>query len=97
MRKTLKDYGLTVETYQVSYQQIYAWVRKYEEKGVKGLTDRRGEAKPEDELTEEDHLRHKRCGCEQHHSQSNAVFACIACSSSAFSAVCGALFVVWPD
>ena len=52
-----KDYGLTVETYKVSYQQIYAWVRKYEEKGVKGLTDRRGKAKPEDELTEEDRLR----------------------------------------
>ena len=52
-----KDYGLTVETYKVSYQQIYAWVRKYEEKGVKGLSDRRGKAKPEDELTEEDRLR----------------------------------------
>ena len=52
-----KDYGLTVEKYQVSYQQIYGWVRKYEEKGVKGLTDRRGKAKPEDELTEEDRLR----------------------------------------
>ena len=52
-----KDYGLTVETYQVSYQQIYAWVRKYEEKGVKGLSDRRGKAKPADELTEEDRLR----------------------------------------
>ena len=51
-----KDYGLTVETYKVSYQQIYAWVRKYEEKGVKGLSDRRGKAKPEDELTEEDRL-----------------------------------------
>ena len=52
-----KDYGLTVETYKVSYQQIYAWVKKYEEKGVKGLTDRRGKAKPESELTEEERLR----------------------------------------
>ena len=52
-----KDYGLTVETYNVSYQQIYAWVRKYEEKGVEGLTDRRGKAKPESELTEADRLR----------------------------------------
>lgn len=52
-----KDYGLTVETYEVSYQQIYAWVKKYEEKGVEGLTDRRGKAKPECELTEEDRLR----------------------------------------
>ena len=52
-----KDYGLTVETYGVSYQQIYAWVRKYEEKGIEGLTDRRGKAKPESELTKEDRLR----------------------------------------
>ncbi len=52
-----KDYGLTVETYKVSYQQIYAWVKKYEEKGVEGLTDRRGKAKPENELTESDRLR----------------------------------------
>ena len=52
-----KDYGLTVETFKVSYQQIYTWVKKYEEKGLNGLTDRRGKAKPENELTEEDRLR----------------------------------------
>ena len=52
-----KDYGLTVETYQVSYQQIYSWVRKYEACGVDGLVDRRGKAKPEDELTEAERLR----------------------------------------
>ena len=52
-----KDYALTVETYQVSYQQIYSWVRKYEASGVDGLIDRRGKAKPEDELTETERLR----------------------------------------
>ena len=52
-----KDYALTVETYQVSYQQIYSWVRKYEANGVDGLVDRRGKAKPEDELTEAERLR----------------------------------------
>ena len=52
-----KDYGLTVEKYGVSYQQIYSWVRKYEASGTEGLTDRRGKAKPEDELTEADRLR----------------------------------------
>lgn len=52
-----KDYGLTVETYKVSYQQIYSWVKKYEEKGVQGLIDRRGKAKPENELTEAERLR----------------------------------------
>ena len=52
-----KDYGLTVETYQVSYQQIYSWVRKYEATGVDGLVDRRRKSKPEDELTEAERLR----------------------------------------
>ena len=52
-----KDYALTAETYQVSYQQIYSWVRKYEANGVDGLVDRRGKAKPEDELTEAERLR----------------------------------------
>ena len=32
-------------------------MRKYEAKGVEGLTDRRGKAKPEDELSEADRLR----------------------------------------
>ena len=52
-----KDYALTVETYHVSYQQIYSWVRKYEASGVDGLVDRRGKAKPENELTEAERLR----------------------------------------
>ena len=52
-----KDYALTVETYQVSYQQIYSWVRKYESSGIDGLVDRRGKTKPVDELTETERLR----------------------------------------
>lgn len=52
-----KDYGMTAEKYEVSYQQVYSWVRKYEVKGTDGLTDRRGKAKPEAELTEADKLR----------------------------------------
>ena len=51
-----KNYRLTMEKYGVSYQQIYSWIRKYEEKGVDGLNDRRGKPKPEDELTEADKL-----------------------------------------
>lgn len=47
-----KDYGLTVETYNVSYYQIYAWVRKYEEGGVDKLKDNRGRTKPVEEMTE---------------------------------------------
>ena len=52
-----KDYALTVETYQVSYQQIYSWVRKYEANGVDGLVDHRGKSKSEDKMTEAERLR----------------------------------------
>ena len=52
-----KDYGLTVETYNVSYQQIYAWVRKYEEGGVDKLKDNRGRTKSVEEMTEVEKLK----------------------------------------
>ena len=52
-----KDYGLTVETYKVSYQQVYAWVRKYEEGGVDKLRDNRGRTKPIEEMTEVEKLK----------------------------------------
>ena len=51
------DYGLTVETYGVSYQQIYAWVRKYEEGGVDKLKDNRGRTKPAEEMSEIEKLK----------------------------------------
>ncbi len=52
-----KDYGKTIEKYHVSYQQIYSWVRKYEEHGVEGLVDKRGKRKPLEEMNEVERLR----------------------------------------
>lgn len=52
-----KDYALTMEKFNVSYQQIYLWVRKYETKGVDGLIDRRGKVKPKSDITEVDRLK----------------------------------------
>ena len=51
------DYGLTIDKYSISYQQIYAWVRKYEAGGVDALSDRRGKRKDESAMTEVDKLR----------------------------------------
>lgn len=51
------DYTATVEKYGVSYQQIYSWVKKYNDKGVEGLVDKRGKRKPESEMTEVEKLR----------------------------------------
>jgi transposase-like protein len=36
------NYGGTALKYQVSYQQVYTWTRKYREMGEAGLEDRRG-------------------------------------------------------
>jgi len=51
-----KDYGKTIEQYGVSYQQIYAWVRKYEKDGPEGLIDRRGNRKDETSMNEVERL-----------------------------------------
>lgn len=52
-----KNYAIVIEKYGVSLQQIYAWVRKYEEHGVAGLSDKRGKRKAISEMTELERLR----------------------------------------
>ncbi|GGE57282.1 transposase [Pullulanibacillus camelliae] len=52
-----KDYQKTAEIYEVSYQQVYSWVKKYEERGEDALKDKRGRKKEEAELTPEDKTR----------------------------------------
>ena len=47
---------LTAKEYDCSYGQVYTWVKKYEERGVEGLYDRRGRSKPMEELTETERL-----------------------------------------
>jgi transposase len=49
-----KDYQETAETYEVSYQQVYQWVNKYEDGGDEALKDKRGRKKEEVELTSEE-------------------------------------------
>lgn len=48
------DYQNTSETYQVSYQQVYQWVKKYEDGGEDALKDGRGRKKTPEELSEAD-------------------------------------------
>ena len=45
-------YKLTADKYKVSYQQVYGWVKKYEENGYTALVDRRRKHKTLDELNE---------------------------------------------
>lgn len=50
-----QDYGKTAEQHQVSYQQVYQWVKKYQNGGQDALQDGRGRKKADEELTDADH------------------------------------------
>ena len=52
-----KDYKGTAAKYEVSYSQVYQWVRHYEEQGEAGLEDRRGKRKSDDKVDELERLR----------------------------------------
>ena len=51
------SYEEIAEKYGISYQQIYQWVRKYQEHGIDSLQDRRGKRKALENMTEIDRLR----------------------------------------
>lgn len=52
-----RDYKNTAAKYDVSYSQVYSWVKKYDVNGEDGLTDRRGHRKTDDEVNELERLR----------------------------------------
>ena len=52
-----KNYKDTAARYDVSYSQVYDWVRKYVADGETGLIDRRGHHKTDEEVDEMERLR----------------------------------------
>ena len=52
-----RDYKNTAALYDVSYSQVYTWVKKYTVDGDAGLADRRGHHKTDDEVDELERLR----------------------------------------
>ena len=52
-----KDYKGTAALYNVSYSQVYNWVRKYFSEGEESLVDKRGHHKTDDEVDELERLR----------------------------------------
>ena len=45
-----RNYKETAGIYDVSYSQVYSWVKKYDANGEEALTDKRGCHKTDDEL-----------------------------------------------
>ena len=52
-----RDYKNTAEKFNVSYNQVYSWVKKYNADGEDGLADKRGRRKTDDEVDELERLR----------------------------------------
>lgn len=52
-----RDYKNTAARFDVSYSQVYSWVKKYDELGEDGLIDKRGHHKSDDEVDELERLR----------------------------------------
>lgn len=46
------NYQMASDRFQVSYQQVYTWVKKYRDQGYEALIDRRGRCKNSEELSE---------------------------------------------
>ena len=51
------DYKGTAGIYNVSYSQVYSWVKKYDVNGEDGLTDKRGHHRADNEVDELERLR----------------------------------------
>lgn len=51
------NYKETAALYDVSYSQVYSWVKKYDKYGEEGLIDKRGHHKADDEVDELERLR----------------------------------------
>ena len=52
-----RNYKGTASLYDVSYSQVYSWVKKYDTNGEEGLLDKRGRHKTDDEVDELERLR----------------------------------------
>lgn len=51
------DYKGTASIYDVSYSQVFSWVKKYDAHGEEGLSDKRGHHKKDDQVDELERLR----------------------------------------
>lgn len=52
-----RNYKETASFYDVSYSQVYSWVKKYDANGYEALVDKRGHQKNDDEVDELERLR----------------------------------------
>lgn len=68
-----RDYKVAASLYDVSYSQVYSWVKKYDADGETGLSDRRGQHKSDDEVDELERLRRENIRLKRHLEEKDMV------------------------
>lgn len=68
-----RNYKETANIYDVSYSQVYSWVKKYDANGEEALTDQRGRHKADDELDELELLRRENLRLKRQLEEKNMV------------------------
>ena len=68
-----RDYKETASIYDVSYSQVYSWVKKYDMNGEDGLIDKRGRHKTDDEVDELERLRRENLRLKRQLEEKNMV------------------------
>ncbi|HKK89671.1 MAG TPA: helix-turn-helix domain-containing protein [Saprospiraceae bacterium] len=61
-----RNYKETASLYDVSYSQVYSWVKKYDANGEAALIDKRGHHKTDDEVDELERLRRENKRLKRH-------------------------------
>ncbi|WP_298787513.1 helix-turn-helix domain-containing protein [uncultured Marinococcus sp.] len=64
-----KNYRRVAEQHQVSYNQVYRWVQKYEQGGWEALEDRRGHSRQPKVLTNEEQAKQEKRRIEKENEQ----------------------------
>ncbi len=54
-----KNYAKIVEKFQITYQEIYSWIKKYENNGVKTLLDNHGKRKLRSDMSAPEEVKSK--------------------------------------
>ncbi len=68
-----RDYKETASLYDVSYSQVYSWVKKYDTDGEMGLSDKRGRHKSEEDVDELERLRRENMRLKRQLEEKNMV------------------------
>lgn len=84
-----RDYKGTASKYDVSYSQVYTWVRKYDDQGEDALIDKRGHHKTDEEVNELERLRRENLRLKRHLEEKDMLVELLKKRRNSKGSLCG--------